>query len=234
MNKHPRRQQTTDEHRQADHRVIEWKECRATVARFEKIIVDLRKYGFILLAALLTAKALFFLNSSPSDKGALTGAKDKGALTEAKDKGALTEAKDKGAPTELTLQTRIALMLFTMVLIFALFVVDLSQEVLLRAARRRAIALETDLRMELSSVLKEQAIGPWVHSRGIWLYSSLVLASFLASVLTTIRMDGLLEKHYSIFFTIIFLITVLTLGLLYWHHVKTRGSPGPTDFEGEP
>lgn len=33
----------------------EWKECRSSIARFDAIIVDLRKYGFSLITGLLTA-----------------------------------------------------------------------------------------------------------------------------------------------------------------------------------
>jgi hypothetical protein len=209
MSERPARQRSPDDRRRADkcnYKVIEWKECRATVARLEKIVVDLRKYGFILLAALLTAKTLFFLTSSPPKQG---------------------------SEPALTLQTRVALLLFTMVLIFSLFVVDLSQEVLLRAARRRAIALEKDLRMELTSALREQVIGLWSHSRGIWLYSSLVLASFFASVLTTIPIDAYIEVHHGAFFAAILLITVVTLGALYWHHARTMSLQEPTGSDAE-
>jgi hypothetical protein len=36
----------------------EWKECRATIGRFDSILADLRKYGFTIVALLLSANAL--------------------------------------------------------------------------------------------------------------------------------------------------------------------------------
>ena len=37
--------------------LTEWKECRSSIARFDQIIVDLRKYGFSIITGLLTADA---------------------------------------------------------------------------------------------------------------------------------------------------------------------------------
>ena len=39
----------------------EWKECRQSIDRFDKIIVDLRKYGFSLVTGLLTAVSFLFI-----------------------------------------------------------------------------------------------------------------------------------------------------------------------------
>jgi hypothetical protein len=44
------------------HKLSEWKECRTQIARIDKAIADLRKYGFILLAGLLTAKAYLIVD----------------------------------------------------------------------------------------------------------------------------------------------------------------------------
>jgi hypothetical protein len=44
------------------HAIEEWKECRATVARIDKIISDLRKHSFMILGVILTAKAYLFLD----------------------------------------------------------------------------------------------------------------------------------------------------------------------------
>ncbi|UCD95567.1 MAG: hypothetical protein JSU69_05820, partial [Candidatus Zixiibacteriota bacterium] len=43
-----------------DRLTAEWKECRKSIERFDKIIVDLRKYGFTLVTGLVTASAYFF------------------------------------------------------------------------------------------------------------------------------------------------------------------------------
>lgn len=42
----------------------EWKECRATIGRFDSILADLRKYGFSLVTLLLTATALITNNAA--------------------------------------------------------------------------------------------------------------------------------------------------------------------------
>jgi hypothetical protein len=39
----------------------EWKECRSTIARFDQVIVDVRKYGFSIITGLLTADTFLFV-----------------------------------------------------------------------------------------------------------------------------------------------------------------------------
>lgn len=58
-----------------EHHFDEWKECRSSIARFDKVIVDLRKYGFTLITGLLTADAILFVkipDLSPVDKAAVS------------------------------------------------------------------------------------------------------------------------------------------------------------------
>jgi hypothetical protein len=43
----------------------EWAECRATISRFDTILVDLRKLGFSLVTTLLTASAFFGFVAPP-------------------------------------------------------------------------------------------------------------------------------------------------------------------------
>lgn len=38
----------------------EWKECRSSIARFDEIIIDIRKYGFTIITGLLSADAFLF------------------------------------------------------------------------------------------------------------------------------------------------------------------------------
>lgn len=42
----------------------EWNECRCSIARFDTIIVDIRKYGFTLITGPLTADAFLFVKVS--------------------------------------------------------------------------------------------------------------------------------------------------------------------------
>jgi hypothetical protein len=48
----------------------EWKECRATIARFDGILADTRKYGFTLVTVLLTANALVVSSNNTVDRPA--------------------------------------------------------------------------------------------------------------------------------------------------------------------
>jgi hypothetical protein len=53
----------------------EWKECRSTIDRFDRLLVDVRKYGFTLLTGLLTAGAFAFvkLDTTPVPDAARVG-----------------------------------------------------------------------------------------------------------------------------------------------------------------
>jgi hypothetical protein len=42
---------------------VEWKECRQTIARFDTILIDLRKYGFTIITGLLTAGSFLGFNT---------------------------------------------------------------------------------------------------------------------------------------------------------------------------
>jgi hypothetical protein len=133
------------------HNLTEWKECRATVARFDKIIADLRKYGFILLAALLTAKTYLFLEAikSPAELGA-----------------------------------RFGVSLVTMLLIYALFVVDRYHEVMMRAALNRSSALEKELGMSLTWSVSMAAKNSGIDRWGLRLYMLFIAVSFVVSAVT--------------------------------------------------
>jgi len=53
----------------------EWKECRSSVDRFDRLIVDVRKYGFTLITGLLTAGSFLFAKADAvavSDRAQVT------------------------------------------------------------------------------------------------------------------------------------------------------------------
>jgi len=85
--------------------VDEWKECRNTIGRMDTILEDLRKYGFSLVTALLTASGIV------------------GAV--ANNRPVLPLAS-----------------VVVMVLVIALFGIDLSYQVVLNGAAERALDLE--------------------------------------------------------------------------------------------
>jgi len=49
--------------------LMEWTECRATIARMDTILEDLRKYGFTLITGLLTASAFIGAGTGRPDAG---------------------------------------------------------------------------------------------------------------------------------------------------------------------
>jgi len=49
---------------------VEWQECRQTIARFDGILSDTRKYGFTLVTVLLTANALVTTSNPVVDRTA--------------------------------------------------------------------------------------------------------------------------------------------------------------------
>lgn len=98
-----------------DLRAKEWSECRAAIGRFDAILVDLRKYGFSVIAGLLSASAFLGLF------------------------GITTSATENAAP----LAARLGALAAIQVLLVALFLLDTYYEVLLSAAVERAMDLET-------------------------------------------------------------------------------------------
>lgn len=51
-------------------KLIEWQECRTTIARFDGYLADTRKYGFTLVTILLTANALVTSGNTAVDRPA--------------------------------------------------------------------------------------------------------------------------------------------------------------------
>lgn len=95
--------------------IKEWTECRATIDRLDKILVDLRKVGFSFITTLLAAGAILsFLGVQTSQNGSVPPA-----------------------------PTRAAPFVAIMFLVVALFSVDSYYEVLLSGAVERALDLET-------------------------------------------------------------------------------------------
>jgi hypothetical protein len=193
------------------------------MALLAKIIADLRKYSFMMIVTLVTAKALFSLylqhqNDLPPQTGSGMTAVASGSTT--------NRQQD-----DLTFQTRFATALFTMLLIFALFVVDRYHEVLLWSAQHRAIALEKKLHMRLATWMNTQSKQLHVNSWGIGLYSCFIWSNFFAGVLTAIDLDHvwrIIQGKRDPDNCIRFLLWMLLLATLfwawgYWYHRRTKG-----------
>jgi len=124
----------------------EWQECRAVIGRLDATLVDLRKYGFGLVAGLLTANGVV------------------GGLA-----GLLQKAGNPPQPIAVPAAVISALVVTNLFLICALFTVDRYHSVLQWAAVRRAQALERALSLGVT-----YEIVSWARHNKIWTYVALI------------------------------------------------------------
>ncbi len=142
-----------------DPRIKEWEQCRGTIAHFDTILADLRKFGFSLNTGLLTASAFL---------------------------GFLGVQTTKDAPA-IPLEARAAPFIAIMVLITALFSVDSYYQVLLSGAVERALDLEvkTDPHIRVTKYLSINAM----HTRStyvtLFLYLLLLVTAAGLGLLAT-------------------------------------------------
>lgn len=169
----------------------EWKECRASIDRFDGIIVDIRKYGFTLITGMLTADAFLFVKMS-----------------------------------ELSFTGKISISILTMVLVFALFVVDRYHEVFLRGAVQRAKEIEDTLRKKLISDIsltcKISDLSE-INKTDTWgarTYSIFIAASAIPSWTTTVENSLNIKENMKLL--IITIVAVLIFEALIWIYHLTR------------
>jgi hypothetical protein len=130
----------------------EWKECRASIGRFDQLLVDLRKTGFGFVTTIVTAVALLAsrLPSGGAISGAALGAGVLPGGSAAPGGGALPGAGIMpGNPFSEKLE--FATLVIIEVLIITLFAVDCIHQAWLRAAVMRAGQLEASLNYETTS-----------------------------------------------------------------------------------
>jgi hypothetical protein len=132
----------------------EWKECRASIGRFDQLLVDLRKTGFGFVTTIVTAVALL-ASRLPSGVTMPGGGAAFGA-------GALpggSAAPGSGALAGVTIlpsnpfseKLEFATLVIIEVLIITLFAVDCIHQAWLRATVMRARQLENSLNYETTS-----------------------------------------------------------------------------------
>jgi hypothetical protein len=102
----------------------EWKECRASIARFDKLLVNLRRTGFIIVTVLIGAAAYLFQKADAA--------------------GALARSPDIKLTVTVSLLGLIA----------ALYLIDSAHRKSLKAAADRAIELEELLGYRLTQEIK--------------------------------------------------------------------------------
>jgi hypothetical protein len=125
-----------------------------------------------------------------------------------------------------------------MILIFSLFVVGRHHEVLLWAAARRAIELEVDLKIKLTTTIKATVDRSLVHSWGMYLYTLFILGSFSASTFTTITLGHLVHPQEDAFSCLVYLVLMLCLATFFWswgyrYHLKTKEPVVPATSPAE-
>ena len=162
----------------------EWKQCQESLARFDKINIDTRKYGFSLITLLLGANGFLLANS------------------------------------ELSNVTIIGIYLALLVLIAALFRIDRTHEIFLRATVIRAIKLEKELGLGLSIAISHWSTQLKPGTWGVWLYTLFCVA---ACVLTAGAIIGDLSsfKHNWPWVAAAFIILIVLSMHLWKYHKQT-------------
>lgn len=121
----------------------EWKECRVTIDRFDKILVDLRKTGFGFVTAIAAAAQFLFKDDN-------------------------------------NFATKVALLAMLVVLIVTLYLIDLSHQVWLDVAVKKAKGLENVLfgqNVGLTSQISRAFAPKLAVLLGLFLYNVLLLAT---------------------------------------------------------
>jgi hypothetical protein len=127
----------------------EWKECRATIDRFDKLLVDLRKTAFGLVTALVGAATFVFAQAAPG-----------------------------GALLSIPLSVKIAVLAMLGLLIVSLYYIDRVHQAWLKVTVDRACVLETEhLGFELTNKIGQTFRGKDAYVLGIALYLILLFAT---------------------------------------------------------
>lgn len=132
----------------------EWKECRNSIDRFDKLLVDLRKTGFGFLTAIVSGAALLLAQN------VVVGGQAVAAL-----------------PQSNVLAIKSAVFFIIAILILVLYFVDRVHGIWLREAVARATQLEGQLGYSLTINLSAK-IEPWVaHGVGLAIYLAFYAAT---------------------------------------------------------
>jgi hypothetical protein len=154
----------------------EWEECRRSIDRFDKILVDLRKTGFSFLTAIIGATAIWLGQASliPSVTASISGV---GGV---------------GKSANILVGVHAVIML----LILALYVVDRSHQVWLHVAVKRAKCCEEHLGFNLTTSISKQLGAGTADRIGFILYLVLLLAAsfiFVEGIKPLSRFHELIE-----------------------------------------
>jgi hypothetical protein len=143
--------------KETDFKKEEWKECRATVDRCDKLLVELRKTGFGLMTAIVTAATFLMVRpGTPPTSG--------------------TQVAD------FPEHAKWAIFLTIILLALALYYLDRVHQNFLRAAVERAKELEGEIGYEITKRISEAAPTFRVARYGTGLYGTVIGTSVFAFV----------------------------------------------------
>jgi hypothetical protein len=115
----------------------EWKECRVTIDRFDKLLVDLRKVGFGFITAIVSA-ATFFFTHFPAQPGGIAPAPSTTQITPPAPMPALYQISDQG---------RALVFGVVIVMIVLLFMIDRTHQVWLFTSRFPSLFIPAQIRL---------------------------------------------------------------------------------------
>jgi hypothetical protein len=169
-----------------DLRFKDWTEARAAIARFDAILVDLRKVGFSVITGLLAASALVGFLGIPAS----------------------TEVNTSTWPIE----ARSAVWAVLVSLVVLLFVIDVHFEVLLSGAVERAldIELQTDPPVRLTKYLSVNVQRIWAAKLIFWMYVGLSLLVVGLAVLM-LQLATEIERAK----VLLWVVPILVFGVLF-------------------
>ena len=156
----------------------EWKECRQTIDRFDKLLVDLRKTGFGFITAIVSGATIFFSQGLSGE--ALSILSQSPAVVSSPE---LLKDIAKAAAS-LPESAKFAIFTIILVLTWMLYLIDLSHQRMLHATTDRAKVLEEKLGYAITNNISVKYKQLHADFLGLLLYYVLVIASYFAFFLS--------------------------------------------------
>jgi hypothetical protein len=166
----------------------EWKECRATIDRCDKLLVDLRKTGFGFVTAIVGAATFLFAKEDPGGGGVAATA---------------------------ILNAKAAIFCMLALLIVVLYWIDLSHQTLLGVAVERAQWLEDNvLAFKLTGDISRGFVAAQAVGLGFFIYLMLLFAAAAIFWFSVSDKANLQRTVFEIAFVLG--LATMTAGLLTW------------------
>jgi hypothetical protein len=139
----------------------EWKECRASIDRFDKLLVDLRKTGIGFVTTIIGGAAFLLSHSG-------TQASSGGTAVAGGSQGVAAPAQT--SLVEAVPAVKVSIFFVIALLILGLYTIDRAHQIWLRTSVDRAIALEPFLGFQLTQQISKSFRGVQASFIGVGLY----------------------------------------------------------------